>query len=91
MLSAWKIQLTIVLTCTLSYKAVVLKVGGGGRAMWQREKKKNVGDLWLFSESSLCGEIQRVGLTQTNQIHSFISDPQIKTELSFERELRLRV
>ena len=37
-----------------------------GRAVSQ--KKKNVADLSLLSESSLRGEMQGAGLTQTNQI-----------------------
>ena len=42
--------------------------------------KKNVADLSLVSESSLRSEMQRAGLTQTNQKQSFVSDPPIETE-----------
>src|SRR4029434_5630604 len=52
-----------------------------GGAMSQTEKKKRQTPMTVvFSESSLRGEMQRAGLTQTNQKHSFISDPPIKTE-----------
>src|SRR4029434_10208797 len=65
-------------------RAVVLKEWGadtlpGGGARCDGDKK-NVADLSLVSESSLRSEMQRAGLTQTNQIHSFVSDPPIKME-----------
>ena len=58
---------------------MVLKVGGappwggantlqGGRDVTDGEKKKTKADLSLVSESSLSGEMQGAGLTQTNQI-----------------------
>src|SRR4029434_10357050 len=55
-----------------SFRAVVLKVGGantlqGGRDVTDGEKKTTA-DLSLVSESSLSGEIQGAGLTQTNEI-----------------------
>ena len=39
-----------------------------GGAMSQTEKEKKTADLSLVSESSLSGEMQGAGLTQTNQI-----------------------
>ena len=62
-----------------SSEPVVLKVGGappwggantlqGGRDVTDGEKKKTTADLSLVSESSLSGEMQGAGLTQTNQI-----------------------
>ena len=50
---------------------MVLKVGlntlQGGRDVTDGEKKKNA-DLSLVTESSLSGEMQGAGVTQTNQI-----------------------
>src|SRR4029434_7829542 len=52
--------------------AVVLKWGGantlqGGRDVTDGKKKKTTADLSLVSESSIRGEMQGAGLTQTNQ------------------------
>ena len=64
---------TSVLFHVLSWSiSVVLKVGGantlqGGRDVTDGEKKTTA-DLSLVSESSLSGEMQGAGLTQTNQI-----------------------
>src|SRR4029434_561277 len=58
-----------------------------GGAMSQTEKKKTIADLSLVSESSLSGEMQGAGLTQTNQIRFCSSSTNQNGVLSFEREL----
>ena len=54
---------------------MVLKVGGantlqGGRDVTDGEKTKSTADLSLVSESSLSGEIQGAGLTESYHLNA---------------------